>query len=155
MGGWVEFQDFAPEICCDDGTMKADDPLNRFTQLAVKGMRKLGCHRYGAQDMKDALERAGFVNVRLHTIKVPIGPWARDKRLKSVGGMMKVAVSESLGAFTAKPFNALDIPLRERKDLTVEVKESLEDKRIHRYVKFCFCYGQKGPEMKADFESGS
>lgn len=153
VGGWVEFQDFASDICCDDGSMKDNDPLDRFIQVAVKGMRKLGCHRFGVQDIKDSLDRAGFVNVRLHTIKVPIGPWARDKRLKSAGAMMKAVVSESLGAFAAKPFNALGIPPQERKDFIVGVKESLDDKRIHRYVKLSFCYGQKGPDPVSDFES--
>jgi len=153
MGGWVEFQDFTPEISCDDGSMKGNDPLCRFTNLAVQGMRKLGCHRFGVKDIKDSLDRVGFVNVRLHTIKVPIGGWARDQRLQSLGTMMKTIVSESLGAFALKPFEALGIPPEERRNLMFEVRESLDDKSIHRYISFCYCYGQRAPELLLDSES--
>lgn len=133
--------------------MKSNDPLRRFMDLAVKGMRKLGCHRFGAHDIKGSLDRVAFTNVQVHKIKVPIGSWAGDKRLQFFGTMMKAVVSESLGAYAAKPFKALGIPPEERNDLIRKVKESLEDKSIHRYVNFCFCYGQRGAELMSNSES--
>ena len=152
-GGWVEFQDFIPEVLCDDGSMDGNDPLRRFMSLAVKGMRKLGCHQFGTRDIKESLEKANFTNINIHTRRLPIGGWAPDERLLSVGAMMKAVVLESLSAFAAKPFEALGILDDERQRLIAEVKKSLDDKSIHRYLDFRFCYGQKSPELSSDFES--
>jgi hypothetical protein len=38
-----------------------------------------------AEDSMDFMEQAGFVNVRRHTFKWPIGPWPIDKKMKEIG----------------------------------------------------------------------
>jgi hypothetical protein len=133
--------------------MDDNDPLRQFMSLAVRGMRKLGCHQFGTRDIKDSLENANFTNINIHTKKLPIGGWARDERLLSVGAMMRAVVLESLSAFAAKPFEALGILDEQRHQLIAEVKRSLEDKGIHRYLDFRFCYGQKVRTLSSDIES--
>lgn len=38
--------------------------------------------------MKKLLEDAGFVNVKIHPYKQPLGPWPKDKQLKRMGAMV-------------------------------------------------------------------
>ncbi|CAG9989984.1 unnamed protein product [Clonostachys byssicola] len=151
-GGWVEFQEFLPQIFCDDDTMKADDPLQAFTQISADGMRKLGYRSFGSQDLVESLNNSGFTDVQCVTKKVPIGTWTADQKLKYLGGLMQTVVEESLSAYLAKPFAATGISPNERNGLVSNVKSSLQDHRIHRYVKVQFCYGQK-PEDEDEYRS--
>lgn len=132
--------------------MKDNDPFRSFAKLVVRGMRRFGCLRFGNEVSKDEVEHAGFVNVRTSVKKIPVGAWARDKRLQHIGMLMKTALAESLSAYAAKPLEALRIPAEERKRLVDTARKSLDDKRIHRYVKLRFVYGQKGPEHGLDFD---
>lgn len=132
--------------------MKDDDPLSTFAQLAVDGMQALGCHRFGGGVRAEELEAAGFVNVQITVKRVPVGGWALDKRLQSVGVLMKTVLAETMPAYLAKPFDALGIPRDERKPLMDLAMKSLDDERIHRYMPVEIIYGQKGPKLTADLE---
>lgn len=127
--------------------MQADDPLQTFGSLTVDGMRKFGCTNYGAVNLKESLKQAGFINIQCVTKKVPIAGWTKDTGLKAIGQLMKTVVTDSLGSYSAKPFAAMEVSIQARNALLSRVVKSMEDKKIHRYVKFCFCYAQKGPEM--------
>lgn len=154
VGGWIEFQDLSPVPFCDDGSMKDDDPLYTFAKLAVSGMQALGCHRFGGGVRREELEAAGFINVQTTVKKIPIGPWALDKRLQTVGMLMKTVLAETMTAYLAKPFNALGIPAEEREHLKDMAMKSLDDKKVHRYMSIQSIYGQRGPELTADLKHG-
>ncbi|KAH6990691.1 S-adenosyl-L-methionine-dependent methyltransferase [Ilyonectria sp. MPI-CAGE-AT-0026] len=148
-GGWIEFQEFDPLVLCDDGTMKEDDPVREFGDLCAQGMRQYGCTAYGKQDLRQILEQAGFKRIQVVTKKVPISPWPKDKKLWTIGTLMKVSILEALEGFAAKPLEALGLSVEERRDLVAGVRTSLEDNQAHRYVNYHFCYGQKD-EMSSD-----
>lgn len=144
VGGWAELQDFIPEIRCDDGSMEDDDPLRKFLDLAADGIRSLGCSKYGVYDAKESLEKAGFTNIHVVTKDIPIGPWVGDQKLRDIGSSMKVLAAWSLSALAAKPFAALGISQEQRVLLMEQASASLQDwRRIHRYVRFRVCCGQK------------
>lgn len=148
-GGWIEFQEFDPLVLCDDGTMKEDDPVREFGDLCAQGMRQYGCTSYGKQDLRQTLEQAGFKRIQVVTKKVPISPWPKDKKLWTIGTLMKVSILEALEGFAAKPLEALGLSVEERRDLVADVRMSLKDNQAHRYVNYRFCYGQKD-EMSSD-----
>ena len=125
--------------------MHDKDPLQVFIDLSVSGMQELGCIHFGSPDATEAMEKAGFVNVRLMEVAIPIGTWPEDLHQKYIGTVMKALFSESLDAYAAKPFEAIGVSSEERKRLIAWVTKSLEDTRIHRYLNLRFCFGQKGP----------
>jgi SAM-dependent methyltransferase len=49
--------------------------------------------------MKETMERAGFVDVTEVKMKVPLGSWPRDMRLKQVGELCLEAVDQSLEGY--------------------------------------------------------
>merc|ERR1712000_243866 len=156
IGGYVEFQDVLPHIHCDDGTMGDNDALEQFMQLGIRAMQTLGCRLFGATDIKDVLEAAGFENVQVVSIKVPVGTWAREPKLKSSGLVMKAMLDDVLEGFAAKPFAALGILGDERDQLLSAARASMKDPRPHRYMVTRFCYGKKGTDvvkMDSDWES--
>ncbi|KAK5992861.1 Methyltransferase pytC [Cladobotryum mycophilum] len=142
-GGWVEFHELIPEIRCDDGTMKDDDPLKVFTEVSKSAMRLYGFRHLTNGDLEIILERAGFTNIHCITKKVPISAWPRDKYLRAIGVFMKATVYESLGAMAAKPLAALNMTEAERLAMVAAARKSLEDNTVHRYINCCVCYAQK------------
>lgn len=50
------------------------------------------------------LQQAGFVNIRHHRYKLPIGPWAKDPHLKDVGLCNLAQIMEGLEAFSLRLF---------------------------------------------------
>ena len=155
VGGWIEFQDLTPIPYCDDGTMKEDDAFHAFAHLAVQGMHALGCRRFGDPIRAEELEKAGFENVHVVVKKVPIGPWARDGRLKTIGTLMKTVMVQTIPAYLAKPFDALELAAQERDDLRDMAVNALDDRRVHRYMNMRFVFGQKGPDPAMDFGAGT
>ena len=37
------------------------------------------------EHIKGRLEKAGFTDIKEHKLKLPVGPWSSDKRLKEIG----------------------------------------------------------------------
>lgn len=142
-GGWVEFQEIIPQIECDDSSMRPDDPLRIFYDAATQGLRTFGCDPLRPARLEEALEHAGYTNIRCVTKKIPISTWARGKRLKTLGLFMKTVMLDSLDALAAKPLAALGVSPSDRRELTRHVRRSLDDNTVHRYVNCVFCYGQK------------
>lgn len=126
--------------------MANDDTVRMFSELYIQGMREYGCKDFESQNLKQSMERAGFKQVRVITKKVPISTWARDRRLQTLGILMKANIVESVGAFAAKPLAALGLTPEERKKVVSAARHGLGNKRVHRYVNCVFCYGQK-PEV--------
>ena len=137
-------QEFLPGIRCDDGTMGEHDSLEMFFKLASKGMSQLGFGPLDADGLRVALERAGFTNIKCITKKIPISTWSRDEALRPAGIFMKGMMLESISAFGAKPLAALHMSAEERLVAMARARESLDDRAPHRYMTFCFCFGQKG-----------
>lgn len=142
-GGWVEFHEFIPQILCDDGTMSDEDPLRIFFDASTQGLRTFGGEPLKGLHLEETLVGAGFTNIHVITKKVPIAAWPRDKHLKTVGMFTRAVILDSLGALAAKPLAALGISAEDRRALVTQVKRSLNDRRIHRYMKCVICYGQK------------
>ncbi|KAH7156192.1 S-adenosyl-L-methionine-dependent methyltransferase [Dactylonectria macrodidyma] len=131
-GGWIELQEFDPLVLCDDGTMEEGD-----------------------KDLRRTLEHAGFKRIQVVTKQVPISAWSSDKKLKTVGSLMKANILEALDGFAAKPLVALGMSVKERRDLVADVLESLDDDRVHRYINCHFCYGQKDEQEEVETDSDS
>ncbi|RDA89155.1 hypothetical protein CP532_2307 [Ophiocordyceps camponoti-leonardi (nom. inval.)] len=153
-GGWIEFHDFIPQIFCDDDTMSDDDALRLFHESAVQGLRCFGFEPLQALNLKEMLREAGFVDVQCTTKKIPISSWPRDGKLKTLGLLAGMVMLESLDGLAAKPLAALGLSSHQREKLLEQAEKSLEDVKVHRYVKYCFCYEAR-KRMKTSPETAS
>ena len=74
----------------------------------------------------------GFINVVAQKFKVPIGPWPKDKHLKTVGSFNLVQIEDGLEAFTLRLFTTvLGWQLEEVQVLLANVRKDIRDPRIH------------------------
>jgi len=86
----------------DDDSIPAGSALSRWPGLFNDIGDKLGISFRAAEEAREALTNAGFVNVTEHIIKVPLGPWPKDKRLKSWGQWCRYFSLEGLEGFALR-----------------------------------------------------
>jgi trans-aconitate methyltransferase len=79
-GGLVEFEDYNLRLYSEDGTLRESGDLVRWSQLLMDCACKLGKEPSPGPHLEDWMKEAGFVNVVHQKFKLPVGPWAKDKR---------------------------------------------------------------------------
>jgi hypothetical protein len=63
----------------DDGSLKEDNALTRFGDLMTNALIATDRAAPSEELLRERLEKAGYVDVQSFTVRLPIGPWAKDK----------------------------------------------------------------------------
>lgn len=142
-GGWVEWQELHAWMQCDDGTMPPQDPAFDFYKLFQQAFRRIGCDTALAANLDAVLRDAGFVNVQCVVKKIPVGQWARDKKLRLAGWYLRTAITEVLPALCGKPLSVLGLNEVERELWRAAAMRAVNDDSVHRYWNMYFWYAQK------------
>ncbi|ORY68594.1 S-adenosyl-L-methionine-dependent methyltransferase [Pseudomassariella vexata] len=142
-GGWMEWQEFHGWFRCNDNTMPPDYPAHLAYKMAKDAFKRLNFDVDICTNMGRVLRDAGFVNVNCIVKKIPVGPWAKDKRLRLVGWYLKTVIQEFLAVLSGKPWQVLGLNEVERELWKKAACRALEDERVHRYWNFYFWYAQK------------
>jgi hypothetical protein len=69
----------------DDGTIAEDSILHGRGPRVLEAGRLMGKTMEVVQYAKQRIQEAGFVDVREHKFKLPIGPWSSDPKMKELG----------------------------------------------------------------------
>lgn len=84
-GGWIEQLEIEIDAMADDET---NDPNSYVKNLARYSMEMTRAHGRDLQistGMKKMIEEAGFVDVQEQKLKLPLGPWSADPKMKELG----------------------------------------------------------------------
>jgi hypothetical protein len=103
-GGWVRWQEEYPTFSSDDGTLATNDPITQWGDAFCEAARRMGTPCDTPQRLKGWMERAGSVDVQEHVLKLLVGTWSKDKRLKHIGLFDMVNMQEGLKALSMMPF---------------------------------------------------
>ncbi|ROT36420.1 S-adenosyl-L-methionine-dependent methyltransferase [Sodiomyces alkalinus F11] len=97
-GGWVESYEGSPTLLSDDGTLEEGSAMAEWGKFFYEGARKLGRVFSPLPDhlQERYMEEAGFVDVQVSTMKVPVGDWAKNPRLKEIGRFIQLSVETDL-----------------------------------------------------------
>lgn len=145
-GGWLEFQDYEGHFSCDDKTMKDNSWMVQWTEEMGKGATKFGKDYNVIGKQRRLMIDAGLINIRSQVMKVPVGAWAKDKKLKEIGRYMEVMMLKSVDSYTPALYTRiLGHSIAETQVVMEHVKQEVVDKRIHKYVNYHFVCGQKPP----------
>ncbi|RKL33119.1 hypothetical protein BFJ72_g10135 [Fusarium proliferatum] len=144
-GAWIEIQELDARANCDDGSLAPDAPLAKFFDTAEQAVASFGMKFRAGENLREPLEKAGFTNVSCKVLKVPIGTWAKDKKLRLIGLYLKTAVSDMFGAMAAKPLRKILEP-EEIEVFLADARKDLNNVNIHSYEKYYFWMGQKTKE---------
>lgn len=86
----------------------------------------------------------GLINVHLRRFKMPIGPWAKDLRMKEAGLLGLVNLLDGIHGLSVKIFTELlRYRAAELELLLMECRQELGQKRVHSYYPVYVIMGQK------------
>ncbi|KAF4303551.1 putative tam domain methyltransferase protein [Botryosphaeria dothidea] len=143
-GGYVEFQEKHPWIISDDNTLAPDSPLVRWSEHFFLAGDKFGKPPASPRHLKTWMEAAGFVDVEEHVLKLPIGPWPKEQRLKQVGAFERVNMDEGIEGLTLMLFTrALGWSKDEVEVFLAQIRKEVKRKDVHSYYHFYVVYGKK------------
>lgn len=146
-GGYVEFQESANTIFSEDGTLKPDNAMVRMMDGLIEACDKIGRTLDPAPSMVKWAQDAGFVDVKQQTIRLPIGSWPKDPRLKEIGTLMSHNFTEGVEAFTAVLFkDVLGWSQEEVTVLNAQVRAAARQKDVHPMFNFLVVTGRKPEE---------
>lgn len=92
----------------DDSTIKPDSPYNTWTQVFKDLTTEMGKSFFACEEARQSLQAAGgFVNVHERRLKLPIGTWPKDKRLKHWGAWNRQFLMQGLEGFSIRGMTSL------------------------------------------------
>ncbi|OWP04674.1 hypothetical protein B2J93_5693 [Marssonina coronariae] len=142
-GGWFEQAEISVIPKSEDGSL-AGTHLESWGPIAWECGEKFGKSFKIAEESKDFMERAGFVNVVRRTFKWPIGPWTADKKLKEIGAYNRLAWNEGIHGWAMFLMTQyLGWRAEEVEVLCAHIRSDLRNRDIHAYQNVTVCYGQK------------
>lgn len=80
------------------------------------------------------MEAAGFEDVTIVDLKLPLGPWCKEEHLKEAGNAEAMAIRDNLLGVTLRIWEkGLGRSFEELEVFLVKVRKEFDDKSIHAY----------------------
>ena len=132
-GGWVEFQDFTMKFYSTqaDSTFRPGCSLDQWTSSIIEGIKILGMEPEPGPKLEGWVREQGFVNVVHQILPIPVGMWAKDKRLKEVGAFDLAQFLDGLEAISLRIFTSvLGWSADEVRVFLASVRQNLNDPKL-------------------------
>ncbi|KAK3399772.1 hypothetical protein B0T20DRAFT_406937 [Sordaria brevicollis] len=145
-GGYVESMVSSAFFQSDDGSVKKGSALEQWHSIFWKGGEKLGrSFKVIEDDLQiKAMEEAGFVDITVKNIKIPLGIWPEDKRLAEIGLWWKISLESDLEGYLNYLCNVLlGWSAEETTAYCAHVRKEWADPNIHGWVWLRVVYGRK------------
>ncbi|KAI0890392.1 S-adenosyl-L-methionine-dependent methyltransferase [Annulohypoxylon maeteangense] len=145
-GGWIESFEPEADYRSDDGTLKPDSNFHIWRDLFSEGGKKLGVSFTLITDntLPKALEEAGFVNITVRDIKVPVSGWPADPKLKEIGQWFQYTLEQDLEGYVMFMWTkVLGRTLEEMHVFLAGFRREMRNKSIHVYLPQRLVYAQK------------
>jgi ubiquinone/menaquinone biosynthesis C-methylase UbiE len=142
-GGWIEIQEFGGMTYCDDGSTPKDYKVQKMLDAATEAFKKFGNDFRIASDLEGRLNAAGFKNISVRKLKVPIGTWPKDKRLRLIGLYFQAILEALFAAIGARPLLAIGMEQIEIEVFLAGVRKDLKNTNFHSYMEYIFWTAQK------------
>ncbi|KAK1829009.1 S-adenosyl-L-methionine-dependent methyltransferase [Podospora conica] len=145
-GGWVEFQDFSPQIGSDDGSVPPGYAVQRLFTLCADVFKTVYDFEpdYVTRLPAD-LQRLGYQRVESRVFNMPIGDWHTDPRQRTIGGYLREVLMNFTIAVAARPLVEYGMEKSEINELVNAVRHALSDRSIHAWVPMHYVWAQKPP----------
>ncbi|KAK0654889.1 S-adenosyl-L-methionine-dependent methyltransferase [Cercophora newfieldiana] len=135
-GGWIEHAEISAEIASQGAPIPPDHIFARWNH----SVRQAGATLSSAAWM----EQAGFVVVKTKTLRLPIGPWPREQRLKEVGAYHKKTWQDGIHRLASQlRLNVLSMGEKEVKAFMREMVKAFDDRTLLPYCEYSHTWAQK------------
>ncbi|KAK7441937.1 UMTA methyltransferase [Colletotrichum acutatum] len=143
-GGWVEFQDYDFEFSSLNHSLKPHHKTYQWDHEFLKAAKLCGIEPCPGSKLEHWVKDAGFINIGHKTIRVPLGPWAKDEYHQDIGLGNLIQLLDGLEAFTLRLFcGVLGKTEEEVSTQLSEVRQELRSQVFHAYGEFHVVYGQR------------
>ncbi|KAL1837042.1 hypothetical protein VTJ49DRAFT_4331 [Mycothermus thermophilus] len=145
-GGWFEMQEVYHFPISANASMAPDHPVAEYWRLINEGLTSLGVNFHAAANghLADMMREAGFVNVTERVLQIPIGTWAKNKVLKTVGLYWRTILLDGISAIALGPLTRGCGWTREQVEaFLVDVRKAYHDNSMLAYMPLHIVYGQK------------
>lgn len=135
-GGYVEFAEFPIWAYSDDATLEDDSPYMQYLRNLQEAGERIGRTMKVAENLKQWAEQAGFEDLVEKVYKVPLGPWAKDPKLKELGRWAYIEFPEGVDAYGLRLYTQVLGWASDVANIHLAlVKEQLRSRSVHAYVK--------------------
>ncbi|KAK0639482.1 S-adenosyl-L-methionine-dependent methyltransferase [Cercophora newfieldiana] len=146
--GWAEFQDFDLVFHSQDGSSSLPPStcsnIIFWSSQMFEAVRLTSREPHPGPHLEQWVRAAGFTNVHCQRFSLPIGSWAKEKRLKEVGLLNLAQILDGLEAFSLRCFcQVLGWEREEVLELLEKVRAEMMNRRVHLQLEFYVVYGQK------------
>jgi len=108
--------------------------MYKWVQLEIEAANKVGREPSPGPKLEKWVSDAGFVNIRHHVFKLPLGPWPKDPVLKEIGLLNIANCISGLEAFSMRLMcDALGWTDEDVHELLAKVRKEWMAQRIHGY----------------------
>ncbi|CCE35191.1 uncharacterized protein CPUR_02122 [Claviceps purpurea 20.1] len=143
-GGWVQSIECGPEFRSDDGSIELEPVLASYKQLFREGGKILNRPFFVSQLQQQAFDKAGFVDKKVVQYKIPIGPWAKDRKLADVGRFTGAALENDLEGYTQMMWHTVfQRPANEYHEWLANIRKAVRNPKVHSYMMAQVVYGRK------------
>jgi hypothetical protein len=133
-GGHIELLEATMLFQAVDGSYEGT-AMQRWNGLMLEGVKKIGRDPLSPLRLNGLLRDAGFVNITERRLPIPTSPWPKGRRDKVLGAMEMQNLLEVAHGITMSVFTrALGWKAEDVEALLAEVRENLQDRRIHTYI---------------------
>ncbi|GAD98585.1 conserved hypothetical protein [Paecilomyces variotii No. 5] len=150
-GGHLEMQSFRVELFSDDGTLQNAPYTNEWISLLHDASLKFGKIMTNMDEWPEKMAKAGFEDIQLRVVKVPMNPWPEDRKQKEIGLYMRCEQEQAAAGYTTALLSrVLGWSKQEIDVLLGHVISELRDTSIHQYSKMYLVYGRKPGKSVAE-----
>jgi len=135
-GGYLELAMVNPATCCDDGSLDLEHSSFAYSgKLFYEVAQKMGTPLDAMDKWEAQFAQAGFVDVHHFDLKIPMGPWPKDKRLKKIGLVELYSLNEGYEAYLLRGLTQiLGLPREEATVIMAGGRREFTNPKYHTYV---------------------
>ncbi|KAG6066582.1 hypothetical protein E4U16_000231 [Claviceps sp. LM84 group G4] len=142
-GGWVQSVEYEVDFRSDDGTIELEPVLASYGDLFREAGKVLKRPFFVQEIQQQAFDDAGFIDKSVVRYKLPVGPWAKDRKFAEVGRFTREALESDLQGYTQMLWQSLQKPEDEYHAWLATVRKAIRNPRVHSYVMVHAVYGRK------------
>ncbi|KAK4663986.1 uncharacterized protein QC763_501060 [Podospora pseudopauciseta] len=151
-GGWIESFEADANLYSEDGTVTEDSPMGTWTKVFKEAKKKFGRTFFPIEEdvQRRGIEKAGFVNITVKDIKVPMTGFPKDPKLKEIGQYSHLAIEQDLEGMVLYIFGeVMGWSVLEIHAFLAHFRKQMRNKNCHPLFPIRIVYAQK-PEKKKD-----
>ncbi|KAA8911371.1 S-adenosyl-L-methionine-dependent methyltransferase [Sphaerosporella brunnea] len=143
-GGYCELVETGTTCHSDDGTMTETNGVKVWMETIAAALVEIGRPPASAEAMKKHLLDAGFVDVEVKTVREPLGPWPKDRKLKNIGAMVLMNCQTGFHAYGLAAFTRILGMTKEEADRICDnAYNAVRNKNYHCWCPIYVAYGRK------------